>query len=190
MQLGFERLADLNRQIKELSTKKEKILKYRQETRNFEETNDLLKDIKSKLEKLERERKELKALMVQNHEPLEDPRETIRRKYELMKQRNKRIKLLKEIINDISVLQGKLAVFHNTQIAAPYAAGDGQTLHMIEILKNAQYNYEHMLRYQLKPVTDKDFKKEMAEAEALVEKLRKKAEKQAEIKQEIESILS
>lgn len=178
--LNYEKLAELEQRIKEGEAKVRELYQKANEDRSY---SPVLVKAVSNLDGLKKEREKLLAQIYLNREPDRDPRTIVAEKYANMGRHNRIITLLHTIIKQIEAIQknyAEIAVLRGRPVNP-----DG-TVYLWELpdLEALKFNLTRQLS-EMKPVTRKDFDREMKEAEALITRLQQKAEQEERIKAEV-----
>jgi len=181
--VGFEKLADLDRRIKEGEAKMRELWGAGNKPQSPEAR--LLQKTLKHVEKLKDERQQLRGLLMARGEPLEDPVAAVHEKYARMGDYNRRIELMKKMVAELGELIKLQAQIQALETRVGVTGGCVQV--MDPVFQIVRSNYLHRLQYT-KPMRKDDYERELAEAEALVARLRREAEELERAEQAVASI--
>ncbi len=168
---GFEKLADLRRRIAEGEAKARTLWGSRPGTLE----SDLLQQTVKRVEELKREQSDLCGLLTQRGEPDHDPVAAVREKYAGMNAHNRRLSLMQQMVNHLTVLNKAYVQLQIIERPSMPRSADGVPLYLDPIFLNFQWNLNHQLA-RLTPMTQEGFEAELKAAQELVERLRREAD--------------
>ena len=180
VKVGFEKLEDLDREIKKTEENFHKLTplvqKERDEGKRFGEHSLIQSKLIRKLDKLREEKATITSELIVRSEPLTDPVKAVKEKYKYTREYQHSMYLLQTAAKKFRELQGILGEFIaltpvHRQVIPTY----------LQTLQAAEFNCLHVLEYT-RPRNAETYNRELKEAQELVDKLRQEAEEKERLK--------
>lgn len=179
IKIGFEKLEDLDREIKTTERKINELNPMVKEENNAGDRDGMhvlmWRELLRKLEKLRGEKNVLTVELIARREPLTDPVKAVKEKYQYTRDYQHSMYLLQEAAKKFHELKEILGAFISLasihrQVIPTY----------LETLAAGEYNCLHVLQY-MQPRDAQTFNEEMKQAQELVTKLRQEAAERARL---------